>query len=301
MYLERSRWEKHRERLATEAKLFERAQAEFAKEKEAFEQEKKSEEWGLQGLKRKLQGSEDTLAEERRKWLVACDRDNKQMFTARAEITSFKARVEELKKSDPDYKDRYEEAKSHGERVELSQQLISKDRDLVGKDVGISELQRHLHEAQESLEVAKQKNDSLEIDIVAENVAQENYAKVQLKVEPPITDFGWMQHFGVAHVSTVNSIMNATELDKAVAALTMAARAPGHRFGTRHCSASDGAEEGLIKAEENYDNLSLPIMDLVTEALKHEDYVVCLRSIFEPRKIVQLSDEEDETGDDGVE
>ncbi|MFS7952317.1 hypothetical protein Hanom_Chr07g00605571 [Helianthus anomalus] len=61
MYLKRSSWEKHRERLAVEAKLFEQAKAQLAKDKELFEQAKAqlashapSEEWGLQGLKKKL-------------------------------------------------------------------------------------------------------------------------------------------------------------------------------------------------------------------------------------------------------
>ncbi|KAF5790143.1 hypothetical protein HanXRQr2_Chr09g0379611 [Helianthus annuus] len=159
------------------------------------------------------------------------------MFVVRAEITSFKVRVEELKKSKVDYKDNYEEAKFHHERVKVLKKL---------KD--------------ETVEEARKVNQA------ALNVAQENYAEVQSIVEPLITDLGWMQHSGIA-----NSILNAMELDKVVVA-----RAAGHRaryvecvahveealhqqFGTHHCSVSDGAEEGSIKAEENYDNLSLPI------------------------------------------
>ncbi|KAJ0462472.1 hypothetical protein HanOQP8_Chr16g0638461 [Helianthus annuus] len=102
IYLERSGWEKHRKRLATEAKLFEQAQAKFQEEKVAFEKEKKSEEWGLQGLKLKLQASEDTLAEERQKWRVACKNDNKKMYIAHTKITNLEARVEEFKKSEAD-------------------------------------------------------------------------------------------------------------------------------------------------------------------------------------------------------
>ncbi|MFS7984199.1 hypothetical protein Hanom_Chr11g00983701 [Helianthus anomalus] len=95
------------------------------------------------------------------------------MYVARNEITNLKARVEELKKSESEYKDKYEEAKSHHERVEffqveLSQQIITKDTDLAGKDVEIVKLQHRLCEAQENLEVEKQRNDSLEIDLTAE-------------------------------------------------------------------------------------------------------------------------------------
>ncbi|MFS8025214.1 hypothetical protein Hanom_Chr16g01472341 [Helianthus anomalus] len=67
MYHERAEWEKHRERLAAEAKLFEKAKAELAKEKADFKKEKKIKGWGVQGVKLKLHASEDTLAEECRK------------------------------------------------------------------------------------------------------------------------------------------------------------------------------------------------------------------------------------------
>ncbi|MFS7899158.1 hypothetical protein Hanom_Chr05g00405331 [Helianthus anomalus] len=192
MYLERSSWEKHRERLAAKAKLFEQAKAQLAREKEAFEQEKRPEEWGHQGLKKKLQESEYTLTNECRKWHVACDNDNKKMFAARTKITNLEARVKELKKSEADFKDRHKEAKSHRERVEI----IRKDRDLANKDAEIVELKHRLCEAQEGLKAEKQMSDSLEIDLGAEkvraesaeearkvslaalNVAQENYAEV---------------------------------------------------------------------------------------------------------------------------
>ncbi|KAJ0780539.1 hypothetical protein HanPI659440_Chr06g0238911 [Helianthus annuus] len=336
MYLERSSWEKHRERLAAEAKLFEQAKAQLAREKEAFEQEKRSEEWGLQGLKKKLHASKDTLTEERRKWRVACDNDNKKMYAACNENTNLKVCGASLTKSESDYKENYEEAKSHRERVEvlqveLSNQIISKDKDLADKDVEIAELKRRLREAQESLEAEKQKSDSMEINLAVEkvkvetveearkvslaalNVAQENYAEVQSTVEPLISDLGWMQHYGVTHIT--NLILNAIELDRVVAALTMAVRAAGHRagyvecashveealhqhFGTRHCSVGEGANEGLNKAEETYNNIVLPFMDLVTEAIKYDDYVARLRSIFESPETVQLTDDDDEDGDD---
>ncbi|MFS7947863.1 hypothetical protein Hanom_Chr06g00553181 [Helianthus anomalus] len=219
-------------------------------------------------------------------------------------------------------------------QVELSKQIISKDKDLAGKDVEIVELQRRLREVQEGLEAERQKSDSLEIDLAAEkvkaetaeearkvshealNIAKGNYTEVQLTVDPLIIDLGWMQHYGVTHIS--NSILNATELDRAVVMLTMVALAAGHRtgylecaahvqeslhtqFGTRHCAVSEGAGDILLKVEKNYDNLPLPIMYLVSEALKHEDYVVRLRTIFEPLETVQVMNDDDEADDDSAE
>ncbi|KAF5759197.1 hypothetical protein HanXRQr2_Chr16g0738381 [Helianthus annuus] len=132
------------------------------------------------------------------------------MYAARTKITNLEARVEELKKFEAGYKEKYEEAKSWRERIEvdLSAQIISKDRDLAGKDTEIVELKRRLRKAQEVLEAEQQKNESLEIDLTAEkvkvdtaeeahkislaalNVAQENYAEVQSTVEPLISDLG---------------------------------------------------------------------------------------------------------------
>ncbi|MFS8034129.1 hypothetical protein Hanom_Chr17g01577601 [Helianthus anomalus] len=139
------------------------ARKNIANEKAAFEKEKKSEEWGLQGLKLKLQASEDTLAEERRKWCVACENDNKKMYAAHTKITNLEAHVEELKK--------YE--------VDLSAQIISKDSDLAGKDAEIAELKRRLREEQDGLDAGKQKNESLEIDLTVEKVKAETAEKVR--------------------------------------------------------------------------------------------------------------------------
>ncbi|KAM0049890.1 hypothetical protein Hdeb2414_s0008g00291251 [Helianthus debilis subsp. tardiflorus] len=112
-----------------------------------------------------------------------------------------------------------------------------------------------------------------------------------------------MQNFGIAH------------LDKVMVALTMVARAAGHRagylecakhveealhqhFGSHRCSIGIGAEDGLRRAEEDYNSQSIPVLDVSTEALKHDDYVALLRSFFEPLETVELSDEEDDSRDD---
>ncbi|KAJ0441464.1 hypothetical protein HanIR_Chr16g0798051 [Helianthus annuus] len=247
MYLECTAWEKHRERLAAKAKLFEQGRIKLQENRDAFDKEKKSEEWGLQGLTKKLQASEDLLAEEHKNWHAACENDNKKMHVIRTKITNLVVQVDGLKKSEADFMAKYEEAKSHRERIEvdLSAQINSKDWDLASKDAEIAELKRRLREVHEGLEAEKQKTDSLEIDLTAErvkaetaeearqvslaslNLAQENYAEVQSTVEPLLSDRECMKNFDIAHIA--NSILNATELDKAVAALTMAARAAGHR------------------------------------------------------------------------
>ncbi|KAJ0560657.1 hypothetical protein HanHA300_Chr06g0213811 [Helianthus annuus] len=123
-----------------------------------------------------------------------------------------------------------------------------------------------------------------------------------------------MRSRGVALMA--NSILNASELDIAVAALIDASRAAGHRggylqcaqhveevfgqeFDVSHCSMTDQANAVLAYAEEVYDHLSLAVMELVTEALKHDDWCPRLKTILDPPETVELSDEEEATGGDG--
>ncbi|MFS7945149.1 hypothetical protein Hanom_Chr06g00520761 [Helianthus anomalus] len=243
------------------------------------------------------------------------------MYAARSKITNLEAEVATLK-------GKVEEAQADKERVkvELNARILNKDQDLAVKDVEIAKLKRRLFEAHD-------KNESLEIDLEAEkvradtaeeakkavveardistsalNVAQNNYAEAQSIMDTLVSESEWIRNRGVAAIA--NSVLNATELDQAVAALTDVARTIGHhadylecaqhveealgqQFGTRHFSVTDQADEMLARAEAVYDYLSLPVMELVTEALKHDDFVAWLKSILEPPETVELSDEEE--------
>ncbi|KAJ0612208.1 hypothetical protein HanHA300_Chr01g0024941 [Helianthus annuus] len=121
-----------------------------------------------------------------------------------------------------------------------------------------------------------------------------------------------MRGWGVCLIA--NSILNAGELDGAVAALINASRAVGHcggylecsqhveevfgqAFDTSHCSVTEQADAELARVEGAYDHLSLPVMDLVMEALKHDDWGARLKAILDPPEMIEVSDEEP-TGDD---
>ncbi|MFS8003196.1 hypothetical protein Hanom_Chr13g01211041 [Helianthus anomalus] len=180
-----------------------------------FESEKKSEEWGREGLRSKLQAVEDLLSKERAEW--------KKVEEGQADRECVEA--------------------------ELKAQVSSKDKDLATKDMA-------------------------------------------------------------------NSILNASELDAAVAALIDASRVVEHRggylecahhveeafrqeFDVSHCLVTDQADAALAPVEKVYDHLSLPVMDLVTEALKHDDWCQRLKAILDPPQAVELSDEEETVGGDG--
>ncbi|XP_021975072.1 eukaryotic translation initiation factor 5B-like [Helianthus annuus] len=277
MVRERADWEGYRERMIKRIADFDKSKAAFDEEKAKFDADKKAEEWGREGLKNKLQNAEQQLAKEKAEFKRICAQDNERAYAARRKIVDLETKIAELTS-------KVEEA--HGEKaakqqmeVELSEakvQLSRKDRDLQAKDIEIAELKRRLNEQIDKCE-------SLEIDLGAEKVA--------------------------------NSILNASELDRAVAALTDAARAVGHRggylecashveqmlgqeFDVSHCSVTEQADAALAHAENSYDNLTLPVMDLVVEALKKDDWCQRLKTILDPPVTVELSDEEP-AGDDG--
>ncbi|MFS7938199.1 hypothetical protein Hanom_Chr05g00436581 [Helianthus anomalus] len=157
---------------------------------------------------------------------------------------------------------------------------------MAGKDAEIAELQCRMRESQEKV-------DSLEINLEAGKQKAES--------------------------AVANAVLNSVELDQTVAALTVATRHMGHHEGyikcashidvallkkwnASHCSVNAEVEKGFSQAQERYNTLSLPIMDLVSDALQHDDYVKQLKAIFEVTETQELSDdEEDDAGDDGEE
>ncbi|KAJ0525702.1 hypothetical protein HanHA300_Chr09g0315061 [Helianthus annuus] len=179
------------------------------------------------------------LSKERAEWKEAYKKDNQRRYAARSNITDLEAQIATLK-------GKVEEAEADKGRVEaeLKAQVASKDKDLTAKDVEIAELKRRLHEGYD-------KNKSLEIDLEAErvkaataeeakqradeaqdistsalNVAQNNYAEAQSIMDTLVSESEWMRTRGVAVIA--NSILNASKMDTAVAALIDASRAVGH-------------------------------------------------------------------------
>ncbi|MFS8010260.1 hypothetical protein Hanom_Chr14g01294941 [Helianthus anomalus] len=291
----------------------------FAEEKASFEAEKKAKEWGREGLKNKLQAAEELLANERAEWKKVCQNDNKRMYVARSKITNLEGEVATLKgKVEEAQADKecveVQQASSlssyitcqdfsnfffHSLKVELNAQIVNSDKDLAAKNVEIAELKRRLFEAHE-------KSESLEIDLEAErvradtaeeaknaalearniststlNVAQNNYAKAQSIVDTLVF---YADRCPACCRASRCYVECAWHVEEAL----------GQHFGTRHCSVTDQANAILSRAEEVYDHLSLPVMELVRKALKHDDYVARLKSILEHPETVELLDEEEE-------
>ncbi|KAM0006933.1 hypothetical protein Hdeb2414_s0157g00817581 [Helianthus debilis subsp. tardiflorus] len=325
MVKERADWEGYRERTLKRIAEFEKAKASFDEEKAKFEADKKAEEWGREGLQKKLHNVEEQLAKEKAEFKRICAQDNERAYAARQKIIDLEAKVAELTSKVEEV--HQEKAAKQQVEVELSRvkaQLSNKDKDLQAKDVEIAELKRRLSEQIdkcESLEIdletekvkAADAEEARAVSTAALNVAQTNYSEAQGIVDTLVSEAEWMRTRGVVLVA--NSILNASELDRAVAALTDAARAVGHRggylecadhveqmfgqeFDTSHCSVTEHADAALASAENSYDNLSLPIMELVVESLKKDDWCQRLKAVLDPPVTVELSDEET-AGDDG--
>ncbi|KAJ0463861.1 hypothetical protein HanHA300_Chr14g0520451 [Helianthus annuus] len=308
MVRERSDWESYRERMLKRINEFEKSKAAFDEEKAKFDADKKAEEWGREGLKNKLQAAEQQLAKEKAEFKRICEKDSERAFAARNKIVDLEAKVVELTA-----------------KVEDAQAAQAAKEQIQAKDVEIAELKRRLNDQVDKCE-------SLEIDLAAEkvkaataeeardvstaalNVAQTNYSEAQGIVDTLVSEAEWMRNRGV--VLFANCVLNAGELDRAVAALTDVARAFGYRgrylecaqhveevfgqeFDVSHCSVTNQASAELTRAENAYDNLSLPVMDLVAKALEHDDWCQRLKAILDPPITVELSDEEEPAGDDG--
>ncbi|KAJ0509934.1 hypothetical protein HanIR_Chr11g0534771 [Helianthus annuus] len=96
MVKERADWEKYRDRLVKEVKDYENAKAAFVEEKAKFESDRKSEEWGREGLRGNLRAAEELLSKERAEFKKICEKDNQRAYAAHNKITELEGKVLEL-------------------------------------------------------------------------------------------------------------------------------------------------------------------------------------------------------------
>ncbi|KAJ0693803.1 hypothetical protein HanPI659440_Chr15g0601431 [Helianthus annuus] len=198
------------------------------------------------------------------------------MYAACSKITDLEAQIVNLK-------GKVEEIQGDKGCAELNARIENKDKELAAKDIDLDAERVKAETAEEAKKKAKEARD---ISTSALNVAQNDYAEAETIVDTLVSESKWMRSRGVAVIA--NSILIATELDEAVFALIDASHDVGHRggylecaqhveaafgqqFDTHHCSVTDQTDSMLSQAEEVYDHLSLPVMELVTDALKHDD------------------------------
>ncbi|XP_022004544.1 meiosis-specific nuclear structural protein 1-like [Helianthus annuus] len=254
-----------------------------------YENDRKTEEWSVAGWKRKAEAEAALLSKERKNWKEICEKDNAEKMGLRIVINNLKAEVEKLKKQDAeieklkrekaDAEAARDEARPHRERKQLKAEVESAKKDLELARTEKTEASRRLAETEEKLENSETAR-----------------ATAESELEPLKSDMLWLKERGIASVAEL--VLNSEELDKSVARLLVAARNDGYAQGYAECShhvvnalkvdwdtrkyATHGVntDAALTAAETDFNNLQLPVMDLINVALQSEDHVAQLREIF---------------------
>ncbi|KAJ0846055.1 hypothetical protein HanRHA438_Chr15g0720561 [Helianthus annuus] len=222
----------------------------------------------------------------------------------KAEVEELKkqdAEIEKLKKEKADAEAARDEARLHREQseqreVQACATLALRDKELEELAALISDqeqLKKDLELAcSEKTEISRSLTET-EGKLEASETAR---ATIESELEPLKSDMLWLKERRIACVA--ESVLNSEELDKTVARLVVAARKDGYSQGYVECShhvnsalkvdwdltksatygVNTSAALGALKTE--FDNLQLPVMDLINVALQSEDPVVQLKEIF---------------------
>ncbi|KAM0010203.1 hypothetical protein Hdeb2414_s0079g00779251 [Helianthus debilis subsp. tardiflorus] len=211
-----------------------------------FESEQKTEEWSATGWKRKAESEAALLSEKRKHWREICDKDNSEKMALRNSINNLKAEIEKLKKEKAKAEAARDEARSHRER--------SKQREV--ERVEKAETSRRLAETAEKLENSE-----------TARVTMESL------VDPLKNDMLWKRHHGIinGYTECTQHVNDALKVDW-----------DNSRSATR--GVGTGVAHATAKSE--YNNLRLPVMDLVTAALQSDDFVAQLRTFFLTRQMM---------------
>ncbi|KAF5799416.1 hypothetical protein HanRHA438_Chr00c02g0843111 [Helianthus annuus] len=264
-----------------------------------FEGEQKTEEWLAMSWKKKAEAEAAQLVEARKRWK--------------------EVEIEKLKKEKADVEAAREEARSRRERNEQREVQTCATLTLRNKEIEEltsllieqEQIQAELESAKKDLQLAKVETAEAmhRLTDTEEKLESSETARVMAEslVEPLKNNMLWMKHHGIINVA--NSILNSIDLDQTVANLMVTARHDGYAQGYAECtqqvtnalrvnwdtsrSATRGVDTGAAHAtaKEEYNNLRLPVMDLVTTTLQSENFVDQLKEIFPDE--ADASDEED--------
>ncbi|MFS7977473.1 hypothetical protein Hanom_Chr10g00904381 [Helianthus anomalus] len=301
MHKDQESFMESQKKFAKDEKRLAQLKAKLEADQAKFEVERKTEEWSAAGWKRKAEAEAALLSEERKNWRRICEKDNAEKSNLRDIINNLKAEVGKMKNQDAEVdrlkKEKAEveaalaEARSHRERSEQREVqalatlslrdkeleeiiVLVADQEQLRKDLELArsentETPRHLSEAKEKLENSEMAR------VTAES-----------ELEPLKENMAWLKDRGIAC------------LDKTVARLVVAAQRDGYAQGYAECShhvnsalkvdwdnsksATFGVDTGaaLAALKTEFNNLQLPIMDLINVALQSDDHVAQLREIF---------------------
>ncbi|XP_022013710.1 plasminogen-binding group A streptococcal M-like protein PAM [Helianthus annuus] len=270
-----------------------------------FEAKRKTKEWSVAGWKRRAEAA--LLSEERKNWKKIYEKDNAEKANLRTIISNLKADVEKLKNQDAeverlkkekaDLEAALTEARFHRERSE--QREVQALSTLAIRDKELEELTALVSDQEQlkkDLELARSENaeSSRRLTEAEEKLESSETARVsaESELEPLKNDMTWLKDRGIACVA--ESVLNSKELDKTVADLVVAARRDGYAECSQHVnsalkvtwddskSAAFGVDTAaaLASLKAEFNNLQLPVMELINVALQSDDPITQLKEIF---------------------
>ncbi|MFS7945428.1 hypothetical protein Hanom_Chr06g00524181 [Helianthus anomalus] len=283
-----------------------------------FENDRKTEEWSITGWKRKAEAEATHLSEERKNWKKNCEKDNAEKMGLCNALNNLKAEVEKLKKQDAeieklkkekvDAEAARDEARSHGERskqreVHTCATLALRDKEIEELIALLSEhelLKAEVESIKKNLELeqTEKAETSRRLSETEEKLENSKTARAtaESELEPLKSDMLWLKERGISSVA--ESVLNSEDLDKTVARLLVVAHNDGYAQGYAECShhvvnalkvdwdTSKSATHGvnndvaLAAVKVEFNNLQLPVMDLINVVLQSEDHVAQLKEIF---------------------
>ncbi|MFS7979175.1 hypothetical protein Hanom_Chr10g00924341 [Helianthus anomalus] len=258
--------------------------------------EEKAKRNGLAGWKRKAEVEAAQLAEDHKRWEEICEKDNNEKRALRTVINNFKVEIESLKKEKADAEAARDEERSHRERSE--QREVQTCATLALRNKEIEELTSSLTDQEQTKAELESAKKDLQLERVENAEAARRLAETEEKlessetarvtaeslVEPLKDDMIWMKHHGIINVA--NSILNSIDYCQ----LDGDRYNDGYTQGYAKCtqdvndalrvdwdnnrSAMRGVDTGVAyaAAKAEYNNLRLPVMDLVTSVLQSEDF-----------------------------
>ncbi|KAJ0746656.1 hypothetical protein HanOQP8_Chr05g0180441 [Helianthus annuus] len=287
----------HKELVAFEAskKEVSEEKTKVAMLRSKFESEQKTEEWSTAGWKRKAESEAALLLEERKCWREIYEKDNSEKMGLWNSINNLKAEIEKLKKEKTEAEAARDEARSHQERSEQREVQTCATLALLNKE--IEELTSWLSDQEQTKAELESAKKDLQLERVEKAETSRRLAETEEKlensetarvtaeslVEPLKDDMLWMKHHGIINVA--NSILNSIDLDQTVSNLMVTVHSGGNTQGYTECtqhvndalkvdwdnsrSFTRGVDTGAAHAAAKieYNNLRLPVMDLVTAAL----------------------------------
>ncbi|KAJ0783556.1 hypothetical protein HanLR1_Chr01g0021681 [Helianthus annuus] len=208
------------------------------------------------------------------------------------------AEIERLKREKADVEAALAEAHSHRERSE--QREVQTCATLALRDKELEELTALLSDQEQlkkDLELARSEKTEIsrcfEEKLEASETAR---TTIESELEPLKNDMLWLKERGIACVA--ESVLNSEELDKTVARLVVAARKDGYSQGYTECSQHVNSalkvdwdtskfvtygvntDAALTALKAEFNDLQLPVMDLINVALQSDDHVAQLKEIF---------------------